>query len=97
MWGRGGILSSNLRGRLTYLFLYFSYYDVVRDVRQNKGAILKASVDYMRRLKSDNDNAKKKEIQTEKCVRNLQQENKLLRARLQVNIEISQRKITRKN
>lgn len=29
------------------------YYDVVRDVRQNKGSILKASVDYIRKLKVD--------------------------------------------
>eukprot|EP00095_Tigriopus_kingsejongensis_P010199 maker-scaffold2677_size13385-snap-gene-0.4 protein:Tk10199 transcript:maker-scaffold2677_size13385-snap-gene-0.4-mRNA-1 annotation:"microphthalmia-associated transcription factor-like isoform x2" len=29
------------------------YYDIVRDVRQNKGSILKASVDYIRKLKVD--------------------------------------------
>lgn len=31
----------------------FRYYDLVRDVRQNKGSILKASVEYIRKLKVD--------------------------------------------
>ena len=31
--------------------LLYRYYDIVRDVRQNKGSILKASVDYIRKLK----------------------------------------------
>lgn len=30
------------------------YFDLVKDMKQNKGTILKASVDYMRRLKSEN-------------------------------------------
>ena len=37
------------------------YYDIVRDVRQNKGSILKASVDYIRKLK--NDQLKKKGLE----------------------------------
>ena len=39
------------------------YYDVVRDVRQNKGSILKASVDYIRKLKMEQ---QKKRILEEK-------------------------------
>ena len=31
----------------------FRYYDVVRDVRQNKGSILRASVEYIKLLKQD--------------------------------------------
>ena len=29
----------------------YSYFDIVRDVRQNKGSILKASVEYIKKLK----------------------------------------------
>ena len=39
------------------------YYDIVRDVRQNKGSILKASVDYIRKLKMEQ---QKKRILEEK-------------------------------
>ena len=39
------------------------YYDIVRDVRQNKGSILKASVDYIRKLKLEQ---QKKKILEEK-------------------------------
>ena len=39
------------------------YYDIVRDVRQNKGSILKASVDYIRKLKVEQ---QKKKIIEEK-------------------------------
>ena len=31
----------------------FRYYDVVRDVRQNKGSILRATVEYIKILKQD--------------------------------------------
>merc|ERR1712110_416199 len=40
------------------------YYDIVRDVRQNKGSILKASVDYIRKLKKEKE---KKTFMEEKC------------------------------
>merc|ERR1712213_220592 len=40
------------------------YFDLVRDVRQNKGSILKASVDYIRKLKVDQD---RKKYLEEKC------------------------------
>ena len=38
--------------------LIFRYFDLVRDVRQNKGSILKASVDYIKKLKVDQDRKK---------------------------------------
>merc|ERR1711892_482835 len=34
------------------------YFDIVRDVRQNKGSILKASVEYIKKLKVDQDRKK---------------------------------------
>ena len=38
------------------------YYDIVRDVRQNKGSILKASVDYIRKLKVEQQKKKILEV-----------------------------------
>ena len=32
---------------------YFRHYDTIRDVRQNKGSILRASVEYIKLLKQD--------------------------------------------
>ena len=40
------------------------YYDIVRDVRQNKGSILKASVDYIKILKKEKE---RKGLVEEKC------------------------------
>lgn len=51
------------------------YYDIVRDVRQNKGSILKASVEYIKKLKSDQH---KKRILEEKCRIQESQNRKLL-------------------
>lgn len=56
------------------------YYDIVRDVRQNKGSILKASVDYIRKLKSDQ---QKKRLLEEKC-RIQEHQNRKLLLKLQV-------------
>ena len=42
--------------RLLYLkpeLKLFSYFEIVRDVRQNKGSILRASVEYIKLLKAD--------------------------------------------
>ena len=52
----------------------------MRDVRQNKGSILKASVDYIRKLKVDQD---RKKFLEEKCRIQEYQTRKLI-ARLQV-------------
>jgi len=51
------------------------YYDIVRDVRQNKGSILKASVEYIKKLKSDQH---KKRLLEEKCRIQESQNRKLL-------------------
>merc|ERR1711988_611806 len=48
------------------------YYDLVRDVRQNKGSILKASVDYIKILRKEKE---KKILLEEKC-RKLEQLNR---------------------
>jgi len=56
------------------------YFDLVRDVRQNKGSILKASVDYIRKLKVDQD---RKKFLEEKCRIQEYQTRKLI-ARLQL-------------
>ena len=42
-----------------YQSISCSYFDIVRDVRQNKGSILKASVEYIKKLKV---NTKKRDI-----------------------------------
>jgi len=55
------------------------YYDIVRDVRQNKGSILKASVDYIRILKKEKE---RKNIVEDKC-RKQEQINKKLLIKLQ--------------
>jgi len=51
------------------------YFDLVRDVRQNKGSILKATVDYIKKLKVDQD---QKVLLEEKCKRQEYQNKKLL-------------------
>ena len=44
-------ISSHIRYELfKKLLLMFRYFDIVRDVRQNKGSILKASVEYIREV-----------------------------------------------
>jgi len=58
------------------------YYDIVRDVRQNKGSILKASVDYIRILKKEKE---RKNIVEDKC-RKQEQINKKLLIKLQVSV-----------
>ena len=57
-----------------------THHDIVRDVRQNKGSILKASVEYIRRLKRDNTGKKSLE---EKC-RIQEFQNRKLLVKLQV-------------
>merc|ERR1712066_1171560 len=47
------------------------YYDIVRDVRQNKGSILKASVDYIKILKRE----RERKIQIEEKYRKQEQMN----------------------
>merc|ERR1719266_692623 len=56
------------------------HFDLVRDVRQNKGSILKASVDYIRKLKVDQD---RKKFLEEKCRIQEYQTRKLI-AKLQL-------------
>ena len=70
-------LFSLLNGNL----LHFRYYDLVRDVRQNKGSILKASVEYIRKLKNDQH---KKRLLEEK-VKIQESQNRKLLLKLQVN------------
>jgi len=56
-----------------------AYFEIVRDVRQNKGSILKASVDYIRLLKRDRE---KREAMEEKF-RKLEQTNRKTLLKLQ--------------
>ncbi len=63
------------------------YYDLVRDVRQNKGSILKASVDYIRKLK--NDQIKKRQLEDK--LREQETHNKKLLLKLQVRVSSSSR------
>lgn len=66
------------------------YYDLVRDLRQNKGEILKASVDYIRRMKVDQDASKESEAKR----RSLEQQNRQLHLRIQVRKSLAWRKGT---
>ena len=56
-------------------FFWCRYFEMVRDVRQNKGSILKASVDYIRKLKVDQN---RKNFLEEKCLKQEYQNKKLL-------------------
>lgn len=57
------------------------HYQLVRDVRQNKGSILRASVDYIRTLKKDQ---VQKRLLEDKC-RIQEFQNRRLLLKLQVN------------
>ena len=59
---------------------HFRYFDIVRDVRQNKGSILKASVEYIKKLKVDQD--RKKYLEEKSRLQEYQ--NKKLLLKLQV-------------
>ncbi len=65
---------------LLMTLLFYRYYDIVRDVRQNKGSILKASVEYIKKLKSDQH---KRRLAEEKN-RVLEAQNRKLLLKLQV-------------
>ena len=55
--------------------MLFRYFDIVRDVRQNKGSILKASVEYIKKLKTDQE---RRTFLEEKCRLQEYQNKKLL-------------------
>lgn len=64
-----------------------TYFDIVRDVRQNKGSILKASVEYIKKLKVDQDRKKYleeksrlQEYQNKKLLLKLQEYEKQMKA-----------------
>lgn len=64
-----------------YLLLHYLY-PVYSEARQNKGSILKASVDYIRKLQRDVERLK---IQDAKQ-RQLEESNRQMRLRIQVRI-----------
>lgn len=57
-----------------------SYYEIVRDVRPNKGTILKSSVDYIRVLKHEINRLRKAELKQ----KDMELQNKRLMMRVQV-------------
>ena len=59
-----------------------SYYEIVRDVRPNKGTILKSSVDYIKVLKHEINRLRKSELKQ----KDMEMQNKRLVMRVQVNI-----------
>ena len=72
-----------MNGKFQTNFLpYFRYFDIVRDVRQNKGSILKASVEYIKKLKVDQD--RKKYLEEKSRLQEYQ--NKKLLLKLQVSL-----------
>lgn len=58
------------------------YYEVVRDVRPNKGTILKSSVDYIKCLKHEVTRLKQNEVRQKQ----IEHQNRRLLLRIQVNI-----------
>ena len=58
-----------------------SYYELVRDVRPNKGTILKSSVDYIKCLKHEINRLRRAELKQKE----MEQQNKRLMMRVQVN------------
>merc|ERR1712066_721735 len=73
------------------------YFDLVRDVRQNKGSILKASVDYIRKLKVDQarnkfleEKCRIQEYQTRKLIGKLQIYEKQLKLHTTTNMKAGQ-------
>lgn len=59
-----------------------SYYEIVRDVRPNKGTILKSSVDYIKVLKHEINRLRKAELKQ----KDMELQNKRLMMRIQVRI-----------
>lgn len=59
-----------------------SYYEIVRDVRPNKGTILKSSVDYIKVLKHEINRLRKAELKQ----KDMEMQNKRLVMRVQVKI-----------
>lgn len=57
-----------------------SYYEIVRDVRPNKGTILKSSVDYIKVLKHEINRLRKAELKQ----KDMELQNKRLMMRVQV-------------
>lgn len=59
------------------------YYEVVRDVRPNKGTILKSSVDYIKCLKHEVTRLKQNELRQKQ----IEHQNRRLLLRIQVNLD----------
>lgn len=59
-----------------------SYYEIVRDVRPNKGTILKSSVDYIKCLKHEINRLRKTELKQKE----MELQNKRLVSRIQVRV-----------
>lgn len=62
-----------------------SYYEIVRDVRPNKGTILKSSVEYIKCLKSEVHRLKQNELR-QKQIENM---NRKLQQRIQVSFLVT--------
>lgn len=60
-----------------------SYYEIVRDVRPNKGTILKSSVDYIKCLKHENNRLRRVELKQKE----IEVQNKRLLMRIQVRVK----------
>jgi hypothetical protein len=69
-----------------------SYYELVRDVRPNKGTILKSSVDYIKCLKHENNRLRKSEVRQKE----IEVQNKKLIMRIQVKIRNSKSRFNSK-
>lgn len=61
-----------------------SYYELVRDVRPNKGTILKSSVDYIKCLKHEINRLRKTELKQKE----MELQNKRLMMRVQVSVRV---------
>lgn len=69
---------------ISSLIFISRYYDKFGDVKQNKGAILQASVDYIQLLKDENDEFRHKDSKTQVKLQQTEQEKRKLLLRIQV-------------
>lgn len=62
------------------------YYEKFGDVKQNKGAILQASVDYIQILKDENEAFRQKDVKSQLKLKQAEQERRKLLLRIKVQL-----------
>lgn len=81
-----GVLGERVQAAILWWFFFFFFFSILhpRDVRWNKGTILKASVDYIKRMQKDLQRSRDLENHS----RRLEMTNKQLLLRIQVSFPV---------